>query len=82
MKIVERRNIDADGYGDARIEVITTDDTGSVEFCAYADCPEDNSFNRDLNDALHIRRLLMLAYEAGARGEAYAYEFIDEGKAS
>jgi hypothetical protein len=81
MKITERRNIDGDGYGSMDISVKTSDDSGSVDFCAYVDSPEDNTFHRDLNSALSIHRLLTLAYEAGQRGETYEYEFINETEA-
>ncbi|MGF7045732.1 hypothetical protein J2T13_000192 [Paenibacillus sp. DS2015] len=80
MRIVETRNIDDDGYGGMELSIATNDDKGGVDFCAACDCPEDNTFHRDLKSALGIRRLLVLAYEAGKRGEDYEYEFVDESE--
>jgi hypothetical protein len=78
MRIVETRNIDDDGYGTAELFVATNEDIGGIVFSAACDCPEDNTFHRDLKSVLSIRRLLVLAYEAGKRGEDYEYEYVDE----
>jgi hypothetical protein len=79
VKITETHDIDEDyGTGSLSVVIKTDDDWGGVEICAGE--PEDNTFNRDLNDAYGIRRLLTLAYEAGKRGEPYEYEFIDENE--
>lgn len=84
MKIVETHDIDNSGYeydGKGSIEVKVTDDTGrSVYVDIMAGEPEDAVFFRDLNGAYSIADAVKLAYEAGKRGEALEYVFVNENE--
>lgn len=40
--------------------------------------PEDMYLFRDLSDVYSIYNLIKIAYEAGKKGEALHYEFIEE----
>lgn len=84
MKIVETHDIgeDFDEYcGKGSIEVKVTDDTGrSVCVDIMAGEPEDAVFFRDLNGAYSIADAVKLAYEAGKRGEALEYVFVNENE--
>jgi len=86
MKITETHDIGQgfDEYaGKGSLSVAVMDDTGarrSVNLRAGE--PEDAVFFRDLNGAYEIVELVRFAYEAGKRGEAFEYEFIDESEAA
>lgn len=74
---------DIDGeYGKGSVTVSISADGGkrTASVTIYAGEPEDNTFNRDLNDAYDISALVKTAYEAGKRDEPYEYEFIDESE--
>lgn len=81
MKVVETHDIDKE-YGKGSVTVALYDDGGTriatVDICAGE--PEDNTFNRDLNDAYDIACIVKAAYEAGKRGETLEYEFVDESE--
>jgi hypothetical protein len=82
MKIMEYHDIDNSGYeydGKGSLIVDVEDDVGnSVSVDISAGEPEDAVFFRDLNGAYQISRAIKLAYEAGKRGEALEYVFVNE----
>lgn len=77
MKIIE--TVTPGEWGDAsHIEIELTTDSGTT-FCSFGEGePEDMTLNRDLSDAFSIGDMLVMAYEAGKRGEELEHEFIDE----
>jgi fructose-1-phosphate kinase PfkB-like protein len=81
MKVTEIHNIDEYGGGKGSLAVTVVDDAGNrTSATIYAGEPEDATFFRDLNGAHNIIKLVMIAYEAGKRGESFEYEFIDENE--
>lgn len=82
MKIVETHDIGTEFneyYGKGSVSFSIVADNGEKEILSImAGEPEDACFNRDLNDVLSIGDALLMAYEAGKRGEDLDYEFIDE----
>lgn len=85
MKITEIHDI-GQGYdeysGKGSLTVTVADETGAKRTVNLrAGEPEDAVFFRDLNGAYDITDLVRFAYEAGLRGEALEYEFIDESEA-
>lgn len=85
MKITEYHDIDNSGYeydGKGSLTVDVEDDAGnSVSVEISAGEPEDAVFFRDLNGAYSIADAVKLAYEAGKRGEALEYVFVNEKEA-
>lgn len=84
MKIIETHDI-GQGYdeyaGKGSLTVSVTDDAGNRKSVSiFAGEPEDAVFFRDLDGAYAIADAIKLAYEAGKRGEALEYEFIDENE--
>lgn len=77
MKITE--TVTPGEWGDAgRIEIELITDSGATS-CSFGEGePEDMTLNRDLSDAFSIGDMLVMAYEAGKRGEELEHEFIDE----
>lgn len=82
MSVFETHDIDEE-YGKGSVTVSISADGGKrgASVTIFAGEPEDNTFNRDLNDAYDISTLVKTAYEAGKRGEPYEYEFVDESEA-
>lgn len=73
MKIVQTES--GDGY-EGRLEISISTDTGSDSVSFGNGEPEDMCLARDLSDAYSIVDMLVLAYEAGKRGETM--EIVNE----
>ena len=77
MKIVETTSPGERG-DTGHIEIELTTELGKTS-CSFGEGePEDMTLNRDLSDAFNISDMLIMAYEAGKRGEELEHEFIDE----
>lgn len=80
MKLIETHefyNSDHDGVSQVNIELIT--DAGEkMDISIGEGEPEDMYLFRDLSDAYSIADMVMMAYEAGKRGEELDYELIEE----
>ncbi len=76
MKIVE--TVTSGEWGDAHIEIELITDSDKTS-CSFGEGePEDMTLNRDLSDAYNIADMLIIAYEAGKRGEELEHELIEE----
>lgn len=62
--------------GQATTTIITNE--GRKAVCFGAGEPEDMSLARDLNDAMFIKDLLVMAYNAGKNGENLNISEIEE----
>jgi len=81
MKVIETHEYNNSDHEDVSgVEISIVTDTDKESFSLSEGEREDMYFFRDLSDVLSITGLLKLAYEAGKRGEAWEYEFIDESE--
>jgi hypothetical protein len=66
MKITEGRPKD---FYEGRMDITIETSEGSVSAEFGRGEPEDMCLARDLSDAFRIKKMLLLAYEAGKKGE-------------